>query len=71
MQTYIVEVLNERAVSLLRDLENMDIIRLIPQEPTLTPAKQPRQELSEQLWRCISPETATDLHRQLNEMRNK
>jgi hypothetical protein len=33
MQTFVVEVLNEKAVSLLRDLEDLDIIRLIPQEP--------------------------------------
>ena len=69
MQTFVVEVLDEKAVPLLRDLENLDIIRLIPQEPE--PVEQPKQKLSEQFWGCISPETAADLHRQLEEMRNE
>ena len=30
MQTFVVEVLNDKAIPLLRDLENLDIIRLIP-----------------------------------------
>lgn len=32
MQTFVVEVLDDKAVPLLRDLENLDIIRLIPQD---------------------------------------
>ncbi|MBC8151557.1 MAG: hypothetical protein H7Z72_01465 [Bacteroidetes bacterium] len=74
MQTFVVEILNEKAVPLLRDLEDLNIIRLIPQEPE--PDKQPdpdqdERPLSEQLWGCISPEVATDLHRQLAEMRDE
>lgn len=30
MQTFVVEVLDDKAIPLLRDLENLDIIRLIP-----------------------------------------
>ena len=66
MQTFIVEVLDDKAVPLLRDLENLDIIRLIPQEPK--PIEQPKQKLSEEFRGSISPELAADLHRQLEEM---
>lgn len=74
MQTFVVEVLNDKAVSLLRDLENLDIIRLIPQETK--GAEQIKQDnttqpLSEQFRGVISPELAADLHRQLDEMRNE
>jgi hypothetical protein len=74
MQTFVVEVLNEKAVSLLRDLEDLEIIRLIPQEPELV--EEPKQnrvsgQLSEQFWGAITPEVAADLHRQLEEMRNE
>ncbi|RRB13613.1 hypothetical protein [Larkinella knui] len=74
MQTFVVEVLNEKAVPLLRDLENLDIIRLIPQEAK--PVEEPKQNrisgrLSEQFRGSIPPEVAADLHRQLEEMRNE
>lgn len=73
MQTFVVEVLNEKAVLLLRDLEDLNIIRLIPQEPE--PDKQPdpgqdERPLSEQFRGSISKELAADLHRQLAEMRD-
>ena len=54
MQTFVVEVLDEKAVPLLRDLENLDIIRLISREPE--PVEQPKQKLSEQFRGSISPE---------------
>ncbi|MCY7352591.1 MAG: hypothetical protein LH606_18365 [Cytophagaceae bacterium] len=41
MQTVLIDVLNEKAMSLLRDLEDLKIIRLLPSEP-------PKQKLSEQ-----------------------
>ncbi|GAB4023117.1 hypothetical protein GCM10028773_38930 [Spirosoma koreense] len=74
MQTFVVEILNEKAVPLLRDLENLDIIRLTPQEPTFT--ERPKQDrpverLSERFRGSIPPEVAADLHRQLEEMRNE
>ena len=74
MQIFVVEVLNEKAVPLLRDLENLEVIRLIPQETWA--AEEPRQNertgrLSEQFWGVIPPELATDLHRQLDEMRSE
>ncbi len=69
MQTFVVEVLDDKAIPLLRDLENLDVIRLIPHEPE--PVEQPRQKLSEQFRGSISPELAADLHRQLEEMRNE
>ncbi len=69
MQTFVVEVLNEKAVPLLRDLENLDIIRLIPQGQQ--PEEQPGPTLSEQFRGSISKDLAADLHRQLTEMRNE
>jgi hypothetical protein len=69
MQTFVVEVLDDKAVPLLRDLENLDIIRLIPQEQKSV--EQPHQKLSAQFRGVISPEVAADLHRQLDEMRNE
>jgi hypothetical protein len=77
MQTFVVEVLNEKAVSLLRDLEDLDIIRLIPQEPEpdekteKTVQNRVAGRLSEQFRGSIPPEVAADLHRQLEEMRNE
>ncbi len=74
MQTFVVEVLDEKAVPLLRDLENLDVIRLIPQESKATEPTAPNRRssrLSEQFWGVISPELATDLHRQLDEMRSE
>lgn len=65
MQTYVVEVLDEKAVPLLRDLENQAIIRLIPQETKLV------EPLSKQFRNTIPPEVATDLQRQLSEMRSE
>ena len=69
MQTFVVEVLDEKAIPLLRDLENLDIIRLISQEPELTDP--PKTNLSEQFRGSISPEVAADFHRQLDKMRNE
>ena len=64
MQTLTIEVLNEKALPLLRDLENLDIIRIHPPE-------EPKRRLSEELRGSITPELAADLHRQLEEMRNE
>ena len=63
------EVLDDKAIPFSQDLENLDIIRLIPHEPE--PVEQPEQRLSEQFRGSISPELAADLHRQLEEMRNE
>ncbi len=74
MQTFVVEILNEKAVSLLRDLEDLEIIRLIPQEPELVEESKPNLKtgrLSEQFRGSIPAEVAADLHRQLEEMRNE
>lgn len=62
--TLTIEVLNEKALPLLRDLENLDIIRIQPPE-------KPKRKLSEELYGSITPELAADLHRQLEEMRNE
>ncbi|MCY7353120.1 MAG: hypothetical protein LH606_21100 [Cytophagaceae bacterium] len=64
MQTLLVEILNEKALPLLRNLENLDVIRLVPSQKS-------KRRLAEELWGSISPELAEDLHRQLEEMRNE
>lgn len=66
MQTLTIEVLNEKALPLLRNLENLDIIRIQP-----PPEAPPKRKLSEELRGSITPELAADLHRQLEEMRNE
>lgn len=72
MQTFVVEVLDEKAVPLLRDLENLDIIRLLPGIiKEVEQSTQQTQRPSERFWGCISKELAADLHRQLDEMRNE
>lgn len=74
MQTFVVEVLDEKALPLLRNLENLDVIRLIPQvsKPNENPeSNKDLERPSEQLWGAISPEVVADLHRQLEKMRNE
>lgn len=71
MQTFVVEVLNDKAVPLLRDLENLDIIRLIPQPGGKPEMSTSTERLSERFRGSISKELAADLHRQLDDMRNE
>ena len=62
--TLTIEVLNEKALPLLRDLENLDVIRIQPPE-------KPKRKLSEELYGSIPSEVAADFRRQLEEMRNE
>ena len=74
MQTFVVEVLNDKAVLLLRDLEDFGIIQLTVQEQKPDERNEQSnttQPLSEQFRGVISPELAADLHCQLDEMRNE
>lgn len=74
MQTFVVEVLNDKAVSLLRDLENLDIIRLTPQKLIVAdqaPQTRSTERLSSRFRGSITKELAADLHRQLDQMRNE
>jgi len=51
MQTLLFEVLNDKALPLLRDQEDLEIIRLLPPEA-------PKQKRSERFRGSISAETA-------------
>ncbi|QJD80249.1 hypothetical protein [Spirosoma rhododendri] len=72
MQTFVVEILDDKAVPLLRDLENLSVIRLTEQSvlPEIT-TNEPVRKRSDQLRGSISPEVAADLHRQLTALRNE
>ena len=65
MQTYLVEVIDEKAVSILQSLEDQHIIRLTPQD------EKPVARLSEQFRASVPTETGLDLHRQLGRMRSE
>ena len=65
MQTYLVEVLDEKAVSILQNLEDQHIIRIVSQHDAPVP------RLSEQFRASIPAEIGLDLHRQLGQMRNE
>ncbi|GAB3493332.1 hypothetical protein GCM10027341_08490 [Spirosoma knui] len=54
---------------MLRDLEKLDAIQLIPQESAPSQLLEPK--LSEQFQGRISPELATASHRQPEEIRNE
>lgn len=72
MQTFVVEILDDKAVPLLRDLENLAVIRLTEQVISLEPTTNgPTQKRSDQLRGSISPEVAADLHSQLTALRNE
>lgn len=62
--TLTIEILNEKALPLLRDLEQLDVIRIQP--PEKLKAKSFRE-----LYGSIPPDVADDFHRQLDEMRNE
>ncbi len=72
MQTFVVEILNDKAVPLLRDLENLSVIRLTEQSvSTEITVDKPALKPSEHLRGSINPEIAADLHRQLTTLRNE
>lgn len=72
MQTFVVEILNDKAVPLLRDLENLSVIRLTEQSaPPEIVVDKPALRRSGQLRGSISPEVAADLHNQLTTLRNE
>ena len=64
--SYEVNVLDEKAMKLLLFLEEMKLIQFI-KTPTVNIKKPQKKSFGGR----ISKETAADLHRQLNEMRNE
>lgn len=67
METLLIEIRNPKGMNLIRDLEEMDIIRILKQEET--PKSQ--QKLSELLRGSISPEEAEKFNQYVQESRNE
>lgn len=66
MKTVIVEIKNEIALTFLRNLESMHILRVIENKTTKT-----KQKLSERFAGCLSKERAEELQKELIQMRNE
>ncbi len=64
--SYEVKILDEKAIKLLLYLEEMQLIQFIKKMPIKKTEPQQRS-----FGGRISKETAADLHRQLDEMRNE
>lgn len=67
METLLIEIRNPKGMNLIRDLEEMDIIRILKQEET----PKSSQKLSELLRGSISPEEADKFNRYVQESRNE
>lgn len=66
MKTVTVELRNNNALRLLKDLELANIIRVFDKDK-----KKEKTKLSESLRGAISKERAQELNEQLNQMRNE
>jgi hypothetical protein len=66
MKTVIVEIKNEIALTFLRNLESMHILRVIENNTAKT-----KQKLSERFAGCLSKERAEELQKELTQMRNE
>ena len=64
-----IELLNDHALNLLRDLEQMSIIRFLKTETTVNTSSS--QSPKSRFAGRISEATAEELHLQLNEMREE
>ena len=66
MRTVTVEIKNDIALSLLHNIESMNVLRVI--EPKAMPRK---QKLSERFAGCLSKERTEELQVELTQMRNE
>lgn len=66
MKTVTVEIRNDIALTLLYNLESMQILRVI--EDKTAPVK---QKLSERFAGCLSKERAEELQKELTQMRSE
>ena len=66
MRTVIVELVNNNALRLLKDLELANIIRVLDKD-----IRKEKTKLSASLRGAISKERAQELNEQLNQMRNE
>lgn len=68
MKTVTVEIKNEKALALLRNLESLQLLRILEDSPSKTKTK---QKLSERFAGSISKERAEELQKELTKMRNE
>lgn len=66
MKTVTIEIKNEMALSLLRNLESMDILRIIDDK-----TNKENQKLSERFAGCLSKERTEELQKELTQMRKE
>lgn len=66
MKTVTVEIKNDIALTILHNLESMQVLRVIEDKPTKT-----KQKLSERFAGCLSKERAEELQKELTQMRNE
>jgi hypothetical protein len=66
MQTITVELMNNHALKLLKDLEQAQIIRLVKNTQ-----KPKDKKLSEQLWGTITPLRVNEIQTKIDEIRNE
>lgn len=64
MKKILVEIRHKKALQILKDLEGVNLIKLIPSEPK-------KRILSKSLRGSLSKKRAVDLEKQLNSMRNE
>lgn len=67
METVVIEITHPKGMALLRDLEDLAVIRVIRQEKP----KPPKQKLSELFAGCISAEEADKLNEYVKNSRNE
>lgn len=69
MQVITIEIINDKALQLLQDLEALNLIRLVDEPaPESIPSEAPSKS---RFAGRISPETAAALHLQLQQMREE
>jgi HAMP domain-containing protein len=66
MKTITIEIKNELALSLLQNLESMDILRIIDDK-----SNKENQKLSERFAGCLSKERTEELQKELTQMRKE
>ncbi|WP_428657335.1 hypothetical protein [Runella sp.] len=69
METLLIEIRNPKGLNLIRDLEEMDIIRIVKREGK--PQPQTAQKLSERFAGKLPQEEGEALQKYINESRNE
>ena len=68
MSTAVIEIKNELAYSFLRNLERMNVLRVVSSQNT---QNDNRQKLSERFAGSLSSQRVDELQKELNQMRNE